>query len=267
MTSESSGNASVAWLWLCAGLFMVADVVLITQPFFLYEGRQLIALSIPLAQVSLIAIWSVLSQSSLYLRFGVPFVTLIVCWLVLTCILPWGIGEPASAAWGLELVIQLLVIVAAVTVFAVRSVGRKRLRISMQGMIMWTTFVALAFGFIQYGRAKWQWGEEVTRWEFLNAIPLIAVFHAVVALLVLWVVAEKHSALVRAVRAITAIALITGSAFLVAIAADWLTGGPPIRGKETLILALGQMLLIAITLYAGRTWINHSLSTPAAEPL
>ena len=53
----------------------------------------------------------------------------------------------------------------------------------LRALMLWTTVIALGFGFVQFGRAQWRWTAAVADWEFLGVMPMIGVFNALLGLL------------------------------------------------------------------------------------
>ncbi len=198
------GTDAVGRLPLCVAFFLVADSFLISRAWFLEDNGLLLAMALPLSQCSLPAIWAACSGLSLYLRFAVPALGVVGCWYLLTQLLPWGLGEPASAAWALALTIQVLAITMAIQLYRLATnltaqhdadanrPKRSRWSFDLRTLMLWTTVIAFGFGFIQFGRVQWLWTKGVADWEFLQAMPLIGVFNAVLAVLWLWAFATGN---------------------------------------------------------------------------
>ena len=134
----------------------------------------------------------------LVLRFAVPALVAVFCWYVLSQILPWGIGEPASAAWAIAIMVQIIAVVVAIRLYRLfvaviarrtpesNTAGRSQLSFDLATLMLWSTVIACGFGFMQFGRDKLNWGANVANWECLHAMPVIAIFNAMLAVLWLW---------------------------------------------------------------------------------
>jgi hypothetical protein len=244
-------------LAICLGFHAIAVWFLIRHAwFFLPDAYLWVAVALPLSQCSLAALWAVSSRANVYLRFAVPLVGAVVCWYVLTKLLPWGIGEPASAAWAISLGVQALAIVIMVNSyqrvwgFAIEGApgasgpNRSRFAFDLRTLILWTTAVALALGFIQYGRRQWLWTAGVADWEYFDVMPMIGVFNALLAVLWLWALAAGSWQWRTAKSAITVLS-IASLGFLVSKAVGWIAVGTPGIGvSELMALAAAQSILV-----------------------
>jgi hypothetical protein len=245
---------------ICCGFFIVADLLLISRPWFLGNEPLLVAMAVPLSQCSLAALWAASSRASLYLRFAVPLVGTIAGWYVLTRILPWGIGEPASAAWALALAIQTLAIVLMVHLYdrVCSFLARRGSRgedstshahpapfaFDLRTLMLWTTAITLVFGFVRYARTRWRWTESIADWEFLQAMPIIGAFNALVAVLWLWALASG-SRQKRSIKTAAVLLLIGVLGFLMSFAVAWTTGTNAIEIHDCLVLVVAQSVFVA----------------------
>lgn len=269
---------------ICVGFFVVADLLLISRPWFLEDRQLLIAMALPLSQCSLAAIWATSGRADPYVRFAVPLIAAITSWYVLTRILPWGIGEPASAAWALAIATQTLGIVLIVNLS--QRVGdffqrrdspgdgtagkpnRAPFAIDLRTLMLWTTTIAIAFGFVQYGRTRWQWTSSIADWVFLEAMPIIGVFHALVAVLWLWaLVAGSWQKRIAKTAVAAGLTGVLGSSMPRAVA--WATGTYAMQIPECLVSVFAQSLFVAIAIgsvmIAGRQPATNEISRGAPD--
>ena len=244
---------------ICVGLFMVADLLLIGGPWFLDHKRLVIAMAVPISQCSLAAVWAATSRASLYLRFAVPLLATIGSWYVLTRILPWGTGEPASASWTIVFATQTLAIVLTVNLYErVRNLRQQRvwrdgseasdsvspLAFDLRTLMLWTTVIAFAFGFIQFARAKWQWTFSIADWEFWQAMPVIGVFDAALALCWLWALTSASwRRRIAKIFAVMLLVVLLGCSLPPVVA--WVVGVKAMETSESLVFTAAQSILIA----------------------
>lgn len=258
--AASGRREPLAALLICAGIHVLADWLLMRQPWILSDSQLVATLALPIGQCSLCAIWAATGTSSLYLRFAVAVIVTIACWMVLTYCLPWGLADSASAGWAITIGTQTLVIVTAIIAYR-RLVGRTDLRagqhaeqpipsafaFDLRTLMLWTTVAAITLGFIQFGRTEWRWSTAVARWDYFRAMPVIGLFNAGLALLWLWAIAIG-SIPIR-------FAKVGAAALLVGIAGSglpallkWITGQPAIGDNDGLVLATAQSALLAVSI-------------------
>lgn len=256
-------------LAVCAGLIAVADLVLIGHPWFIEGDWELAAMSLPLAQCSLAALWSGTGRTYFPIRFALPPIASITAWLVLTRILPWGIGEPASAAWALALLVQTLAIVMTLKVCkpvdrwnqsesrAPRLVSaRSRLAFDLRTLMLWVTVIACVLSFVSYARHRWAWSANAANREFLEATSLVGLFNAIVGLIWLWSLADGNFR-VRRVRVPLTTVLMVGLAFPMCKVLAWATTAPGMEVRTCHVLILSQSVVIA-TVLATYVYLNTS---------
>ena len=92
-----------------------------------------------------------------------------------------SIGEQASASWIIVFTTQTLAIVLTVNLYdRVRNLREQRgwcdgaaanesvspFAFDLRTLMLWTTVIAFALGFVQFARAKWQWTFSIADWEF-----------------------------------------------------------------------------------------------------
>ncbi len=284
MTTESVANPwqrnVLSPLAIGVGSFMVADVLLISRPWFLENEQLLVAMAVPVSQCSLAALWAASSRASLYSRFAAPLIGTIASWYVLTRILPWGIGEPASAAWALSLAIQTLAIVLIVNLYdrGCRFLARRGSRddvdasksnrapfaFDLRTLMLWTTAIALLLGFVQYARAEWQWTSNVADWVFIEAMPIIGLFNAFVGVLWLWALASG-SWQKRSTKAAVVTLLIGVLGFLMSSAVDWATGTNAVDVHDCLVLLVAQSVFVASGIGLVMIAVGHSVTKEISE--
>jgi hypothetical protein len=249
-------SGAVGRVQICIGLFVVADLLLIRNAWFLAGDRLLVALALPLSQCSLVALWAACSRASPYLRFAAPPLAAVTSWYVLTQILPWGIGDPVSAAWAIALVVQMLAIIIAVQLGKHRTDLNERqaadesgaspspLSFNIRTLMLWTTVIAVGFGFVQFGQSQWQWTADVAKSDFIKAIPIIGLFNAILAILWLWALAagcwQWRSAKIGIVLLLVGLLGFSLSQVIGSIAG--MTG---FSVHETFVMAAAQSVLLA----------------------
>jgi hypothetical protein len=175
---------------------------------------------------------------------------------VLTQILPWGIGESASAAWAIALVVQTLAIIIGIKLCNdVRDLTARqgadeseanpsRLSFNIRTLMLWTTVIAIGFGFVQFGQSQWQWTADIANWDFIKAIPFIGVFNAILAVLWLWALAVG-SWQWRSAKIAIVLLLIGLLGFSLSHVIGWITGIAGISVHETFVMAAAQSFLLA----------------------
>jgi len=241
----------------CACVHIVADMALRNQAWFLTNRMLMLALALPLSQCSLCAIWAATSRVNLYVRFAVPFVATIACWFVLTHFLPWGIDRDSSAGWVVTMAVQSVVIVATVDLYqrVQASLSKRKgnssfadrpnaLSFDLRTMMMWTTIIALSFGFVQFGRIAYSWsGGAIARWEYIMAMPAIGLFNALVALLWLWVITAGCWKW-RSIRFSMAATLIGVASYALPYLLGWLTIRGIIEARDGYLLGVAQSIYL-----------------------
>ncbi len=244
------------------GLFIVADIMLVSRPWFLAGDGLLLAMALPLCQCSLASIWATNRRTSPYLRFALPPAGAVVCWYVIIQILPWGANGLGSAAWAICVAIQAMAILIAIHLFRVAAVlltprgddgtrpSSTDFTFNLRTLMLWTTVSAIVLGFVQYGRVHLGWSSQVAQWEFVAAMPVLGVFNGLLAVFWLWALIAKKW-IGRCVRIAFVLMLIGSCGYLLPFLIDAFTGTTGRSGisrHETLVLAAGQTLVLVITL-------------------
>lgn len=256
-TARSEPTVAIA---VCAGIHILADWILISQPWFLADEFLVATLALPISQCSLGAIWAATSRSSPYLRFAVPVVSVIACWFVVIHCSVTGTDERGSAGWAIALATQTLAIVVAIEVYR-RIVHRGSTIASedrgfgvpnvfafdLRTLMLWTTVFGVGFGFVQFGRVEWSWSAAVAQWRYFRAMPVIGLFNTAVALLWLW--ATWHGQWRwRPVKVVAAALLVGVSGYALAPLLAWITGFTTISTKEGLVLLSAQSVYLVASL-------------------
>lgn len=258
----SSANRVSMRLVALIALLLLLDVVLTTQGWLWSSTLLVAALAVPLFQVSLLAMLPTFWKLSLISRFAVPTAGALAGWFVLSRILPWGFGDDATAGWALAIAIQVLTIVLVIETYRrFQCRGRngdlhedlgRSLTFGAQAIILWTTVCALGMGFIQYGRATWQWSiESVWEWEFLAVMPLIGVVNGVVALMSCWIFNANCLWRVVSRMVIATIAAVLLAALLYN-SMNWMATGPVLSFSESLVLVTVQSVLLSLSVLVLR---------------
>ena len=244
---------------ICVGFHLMADLLLISSVWFLEHEHLLVVISLPLSQCSLAAVWAASSNMSTYVRFAAAPAGAVAAWYMLTQILPWGIGEPVSAAWAIALAIQTFTIVVAIRLY--RSLLNLRARpgeepnhpirslfsYDLLTLMLWTTVLAFGAGFIRYGQVQWGWTAGGIDWDYSAAILIIGVFNALLAVLWVWAFAVGQWRW-GGVRAMIVVCLIGLLAVSTPYVIDWITRTTAITVRDTLTLATAQSFFLVITL-------------------
>jgi hypothetical protein len=236
-------------------MHVAADLLLIGKAWILSDVLQLMAVGLPLSQCSLVALWAAASRANLFLRFVAPLIGVVVCWYVLSRQLTWGIGEAASAAWAVLIGVQTLMIVMVINVYQRARPGdvkdgvkHSRLAFDLRTLILWTMAVAIAFAVVQYGRSKLQWTAGVADWAYFDAMPILGVFNAVLAVHWLWALASGSWRQRSAKIAITVLSVGAIVYFLCYVVDKIVVGAPGISLLELSLITIAQSLLITSTL-------------------
>ena len=246
-------------LAICVAAFIFANVLLAFLPWFPNELIVLIMLSIPLSQCSLVVLWAATTKDHPVMRFVWPAVVIVASWFVLMRIMPWGVGEPASAGWAMALLIQILAIFGMVKIhglskgrrldmdFGESSHSSSGLGYDLRTLMLWTTIIALTFGFIQYARVRWGWSASVADWEYIALMPLFAFFNALLAVIWAWALGER-SRQRRFIGMMIAPLMVGILVIATAYASDWMVGIDGLTIRQLSILAAVESVLIAGTI-------------------
>lgn len=233
---------------LCLTLLLVADLAIVFLGPWWFDTTIAIVLAIPLSQCSLAAILALQRFAASPFRYLLPPLGVIGCWYLATYVLPWGISDPASAAWALAFAVQSVVIVT--TLLAVRSLkvrsADRRLRFELSSLLTVTAGIALVLGFLQFGSSRWQWDRGVAEWEHFWSAPVIGTVNAIVALQCVWAVAAR-SWLGGVLRLVAQLGLALGWGMAIPMMIEWLTGTRAIESQE----GIGMTVTKAVIVYTS----------------
>lgn len=250
------------------GIHLAVDLALTRNVWFLDQQMLMVVLAIPLSQLALLTIWATVVATVPLIRFTVPTVGMIACWYLLSLILPWGVGDQATAAWALAMVIQVFTIVVACgghqllrylrtdKESKLTDIGLSNpLKVSLGTLMLWTTFAGVALGFVQFGRQSWHWTAAVFQWHYLGAIPVIGATNGLVAAMCLWVFAADGWS--RLFARMVAATLITGGlALFQYYVAAWIIGTVVMTMRDTLIVVAAQSFIISASLAVAKAGLS-----------
>lgn len=228
-------------------------------------------MSVPLSQTSLLALVAANWAMHPLLRFVLSFGGVIAGWLLLGRILPWGIGEAAAPAWAMSMAIQAITVFIATgllsTLTRIRlepgmhslenEVHHPSVRFGIASLMLWTTLVGLAFGFIRVGQYYWKWNASVLGWEFMAAMPIIGITNGMVAAIWLW--ATRPGSLKRkCLNLFLAFQLTLGISFAQYYLTIWIIGKTVVTIGSSMTLLVGQSFILCLSLVV----IRASLASP-----
>jgi hypothetical protein len=261
---------------VCIGFYLVVDLLLVGRAWFLEDESQLTAAALILSQCSLAALWAASSRAIPYVRFAVPPIAAVACWYVLSRILPWGFGEPASAAWAVALGVQTLAIVIAINLYEIvcnldtrRSGDANRpnqspLTFSLLTLLLWTAVIAVGFGFIQFGRVRWGWTADVADWEHVQLMPFIGAYNALLAVLWLWAFTAP-SWKGRSAKIVGVVLLIGILGWSLSYVIRWETGFTEVDLRGIFVLTVAQSFFLASSLAFVQVADSKRRQSVAAE--
>lgn len=235
-------------------IHVVLDLFLISRSWYWTQTALIIVMAIPLCQLSLLTIWAGVVTNNPVLRLAVPILGIVSCWILMSRILPWGTGDPATAGWAVALLSQAATILVALGCFFYISRRASNdcphtaaTTFGVGTLMLWTTASALALGFVQFGRHHWQWTSSVFQWSLLSAMPIIGIINGLVAALWLW--ALRANGLVSlAVRIAASLQMTGGLALLGYYATTWITGNPVLDQGSFLLVICSQSIIISLSL-------------------
>jgi hypothetical protein len=254
------GRGELGALCVCGSIHISADLALMNQPWVLSDQLVVLALALPISQCSLCAMWAATSRISPYVRFAVAFVGAVVCWYAIAQILPWGIGDPASAGWAAALALQTFAIVTAIELYhramnlaARRGTDGGRVKLGnllafdLRTLMLWTTVIGCGFGFIQFGRVEWRWTLAIADWELMKAMPVLGVFNACLGLMWLWALA-LGSWQWRTAKTFIVVLLGGSTSYVLPSILAWICGKTVIDVYDGLLLTTAQSLYLVASL-------------------
>lgn len=242
------------------GALAFANWAAVTQPMMQDQVVWLYLLSVPLAQCSLTSIWAVHSHVHTVLRFAVVILVSIGSWLVVMRLLPWGFGDPASAAWAIMMFAQVLATVGFAKVhemfFATSVIAggeEPRFRFDLKMILLWTAAIAVGLGCVQFGRHYLGWSSNVGTWKHVLAMPALGIGGAIAAVLWVWGL-DATSLLRRSLKVVVVCVLCWVIGNSTVSIANWLTGMKSITHDQFQKIFLGQCVIVAITLAMVVPW-------------
>jgi len=205
--AESPSSVAVGLALL---VHLTADLVLLLNPQLRSEMGLMFALAVPIAQVSLVALWAATCAVPPYVRLVITVLGTAWGWYVMiTGLRRLVVGSAESAAWAAGLVTQVVVILAFVAARSLwlqfraarkqgpdgRDAGRW-CRYSVGSLLGWTTVAAVLLGLGQ--TARWfGWNAETLQSGDFRFLCVVSVFNAAYALLVTWSLLHRRRLVVR----------------------------------------------------------------------
>ena len=182
------------WLpWIFALVHVALALLLAGRWLEVTRIKEAYLLSIPCAQLSLIAIWSAAARVPAWLRLPVLLLgTVAISFVFLRA--NHSYGADTSAGWTVALATQALLVAIAVTlgrlwrlVFAKRGPGTddaNALRYSLRMLLLWTTALAVLLGLGRELLARVGWTDEVLKWNYFLFMPVLGGANALYAVFV-----------------------------------------------------------------------------------
>ncbi len=258
-------------LLILIGVHFALDLLLISRSWYWTQTALIIVLAIPISQLSLLTLWVAMGVSNPVLRFALPMLGIAISWVLMSRILPWGIGDPATAGWAIALAIQACTIFVALRFFvylASRAVESRphvgQMSFGVSSLMLWTTAIAVALGFVQFGRHYWQWTGNVFQWGLLSAMPIIGITNGLVAALWLWGV-QACGLVSLGLRIAVSLQLTGGLAMLAFYASTWVTGQAVLDLGSLLLVVCSQGLMISLSLAVAMTSYKNCPDSMASE--
>ena len=212
--SAMGRSSFAAGLALLAHLALALTLVL-QAPWSHGFASLMAVLGVPFAQASLIALWAAARPMPSPLRWAIAAVAAGWGWLVAMAVLPGLAAQGApSAGWAAGLVTQVAVLLAVLSAWRwmhgivaagntdrARRPTRRWLQYGLGSLLGWTALVALFLSFGKTAPALFGWSGEVTQWTFFRFLPIVGVFHAVDALLIVYSLASRRRLVARVLGA------------------------------------------------------------------
>jgi uncharacterized membrane protein YuzA (DUF378 family) len=231
------------------------DLALLRGPWVLDPMRRTFAVGLPLAQLSLVALWAAFGRGPSYARFALALVGLAWTWLVVVGLLQFGVRADYAAGWGAALAVQGLM------VFAAASAGRvawryataprgsdsrwSPLQFGVGWLLLWTAVIAAVLGLGQTVTSGLGWTEKTLSWEYFPMAPAIGGYNAAYALLVMGALAARGKPSLRAAAAAGLVGLACSQS---AVLARLFGSSADITPTVALLLAGSQVVWLSATL-------------------
>ncbi len=241
-------------------IYLAADLVLVLGRWTYGETALMLALAVPFTQASLIAVWACTRPMPSYTRFVAAASGAAWAWFVAVAILP-RVAMPSaeSAAWAAGLATQAACILAGGSAWSLarhllgargKDVDREPsacwFQYSLGSLLVWIAVVAALLGLGQTVSAHLDWNAGVAKWKYFCFLPVMGVFNATYAVLVMLALAGRR---LTAARLVIAGGTITVLAYLqphVLVLLFGETGG--LRCTLALLLAGTQTALLYLTI-------------------
>lgn len=251
--SKRSGTA--VKLAVLAHLTLAAAIVL-CGPWHGGTVALMMVVAVPFAQASLIAIWAGTRGWSSAVRFAAAAAGAGWSWLVAMAVLQGiALRSTESAGWAAGLATQAVAILVALAIWSARrpvaggerqeNGARGRLQYTLGSLLGWTAVVAALLSFARTAPLLFGWSD-VTRWSYFRFLPVLGLFHAAYALLLLWSLTGERLAARRILRAAAILATLACVQPQVLRLLFGDAGG--LSHGSALVLAAAQAALISATL-------------------
>ncbi|MFN3189030.1 MAG: hypothetical protein ACE361_00790 [Aureliella sp.] len=220
----------------------------------------LLGLGIPIGQLGLVTIWAALVARNPLLRMGAPACGILFCWFVLSRLLPWSSGEPASAGWAVALLTQVFTIflfIACYQRWTREDNGSDEYRLqgstpasamSIGSIALWMTAVACTFAFIRYGQQHWQWQASFLQWELMSSMPIIGITNGLLASILLWCVCDRRSRMPFVGKASISVSLVLLLALLQSSGINWLSATNAMEAWHSFLLLTSQSVVVSASM-------------------
>ncbi len=187
----SRGKHAIPMLPTILVAYIVVEAILIiSSTGLLSEDQSWLAVSVPLSHSSLAAIWAATQRTwDVSLRCLVAITGCVSAWTVISQILPWGFGDPASSVWAAAIFVQTFGIVLLIgqhQLFWRSQRVHSSFTFGLRTLMVWTATFAIGFTFIRVGQVGWGWSAAAFQSIYFIALALTAVSSATLTALVTW---------------------------------------------------------------------------------
>ena len=236
-------NMRANWIALCIAIHIVIDFMAVRGAL-----SSMMAVSIVMGQLSLVAIWAGVSRIPFFVRFALVIVATVVCWCLSTYFSGYSAKGPLGANWAIAFLVQAGVLYAIVRGYvslrAAKASGqpiRTAFNTDLLGLLKWTTCAAIVFGIYQFARSKLEWTGILESWA--SAVPFIGVIFAITAAVCAWPFAEHEKRIIVFIKAFAALVVIAlVSTFIIRRTLD------DFAARETRYALIGQVATIFASL-------------------
>ena len=197
---------------------VAADLLLVAGPWQFVDWTLLLAVSWPMSQNSLAALWASTSRIASYWLFTAAALGMLCTWFVAIAITPGiAIYGQESAGWAAGYATQsalvvMVVVVAKLAAWRIRARrktadDRPRLQYSILFLLVWTALVALTLGLVQTACERLGWS---ISWEHFLVMPVLGAYSAVYGLVIFFSLAGRAGGLVGRMVAAATVVMILG---------------------------------------------------------